>query len=250
MPVYIFGFHAVEELLKKGGIDGSLYYSKKSKKCMDLVLLAQNKGLDTSYKHDDELSRLCGNNDHRGVLLALKELPYTFQHDLKSVLRTIQSSRALVVILDNITDPHNFGAILRSCDQFAVDLVIIPKRKAAGETQTVLKTSAGASSFVNVISVANLSNAIEILKKERFWIYGADIQGRSLDKTDLSGRVALILGSEGKGLRHLLKQTSDELIAIPAKGHIDSFNVSVAAGIMFYEVRRQQDWFGETISQA
>lgn len=242
MPVYIYGFHAVEELLKKGGVDGSLFYSKKSKKSDGLISLAQNKGLDTAFKNDDELSRLCGNNDHRGVLLVLKELPFSFQHDLSSALRTIQGSRALVVILDNITDPHNLGAILRSCDQFAVDLVVIPKRKAAGETQTVLKISAGASNFVYLITVANLHNAVDMLKKEQFWIYGADIQGKPLHEIDLSGRIAVILGSEGKGLRHLLKEVSDELIAIPAKGHIDSFNVSVAVGIMLYEVRRQQGW--------
>jgi 23S rRNA (guanosine2251-2'-O)-methyltransferase len=227
MSNFVYGFHVIQELLKKGGVDGSLFYSKKSKKYNDLIMLAQKKGLHVEFMHDDEISNMCGNSDHRGILLVVKEIPLQFKQDLRIFLKAVQGKRALVIVLDSITDPHNLGAILRSCDQFAVDLVIIPQKKAAHETQTVLKTS---------------HHTVNLLKKEGFWVYGADMHGRSLSKIDLSGRIALILGSEGKGLGHLLKGLSDELIAIPAKGHVDSFNVSVAAGIMLYEVRRQQGW--------
>jgi 23S rRNA (guanosine2251-2'-O)-methyltransferase len=242
MSNFVYGFHVIQELLKKGGVDGSLFYSKKSKKYNDLIMLAQKKGLHVEFMHDDEISNMCGNSDHRGILLVVKEIPLQFKQDLRIFLKAVQGKRALVIVLDSITDPHNLGAILRSCDQFAVDLVIIPQKKAAHETQTVLKTSAGASNYVNLITVSNLHHTVNLLKKEGFWVYGADMHGRSLSKIDLSGRIALILGSEGKGLGHLLKGLSDELIAIPAKGHVDSFNVSVAAGIMLYEVRRQQGW--------
>jgi 23S rRNA (guanosine2251-2'-O)-methyltransferase len=240
MPHFFYGFHVIEELVKKGRVDGSLFYSKKSKKYNDLIALAQTRGLAAEFLQNDEISNLCGNHDHRGIVLVVKEIPQQFKQDLKIVLETIQNKQALVIILDSITDPHNLGAILRSCDQFGVDLVIIPKRKAAHETQTVLKTSAGASNYVNLITVSNLHHAVDLLKKANFWVYAADIRGRPLSVMDLNGRIALIVGSEGKGLHHLLKESSDELIAIPARGHVDSFNVSVAAGIMLYEVRRQQ----------
>jgi 23S rRNA (guanosine2251-2'-O)-methyltransferase len=246
MSIYIYGYHSIEELLKQGYLEGSLYCcSKQNKKWEKLIALADQKGIPVVQKEEKELSRLCGHSDHRGALLVLEELPHAYQDKLKILLKIIPADNALVLLLDNIVDPHNLGAILRSCDQFAVDLVVIPKRRSAGETQAVIKTSAGASSYVKLIAIANLRNAIDLLKKEGFWIYAADMQGKQIDKIDLKGRIAIVLGSEGQGIRHLLKEVSDGLIAIPAKGHVTSFNVSVAAGIILYEVRRQQGWFTE-----
>jgi 23S rRNA (guanosine2251-2'-O)-methyltransferase len=243
MPVTIHGYHAIQELLKKGPVQGVLFYAKRNKKTEELLNLAAAHGLEVNCTTGEELFRLSGTHDHRGVVLVLESLPLEYRDNLKLCLKELQSENALVVLLDGITDPHNLGAILRSCDQFGADLVIIPKRKSAGETQTVLKTSAGASNFVNLTGVPNLRGAVMLLKAEGFWIYGAHMTGKPINEVDLRGRVALILGSEGRGLGSLLQNESDELIAIPARGHIDSFNVSVCAGIILYEIRRQQDWF-------
>ncbi len=243
MPIPIHGFHAIHELLINGAVRGTLLYSKRNKRAEELFRLAEGNGVEVRQVTAEELYRISGTHDHRGMLLVMESLPEEYSHDVKLVLQGIQSEDALVVLLDGITDPHNLGAVLRSCDQFGVDLVIAPKRKAARETQTVVKTSAGASNFVKFVTVSNLRNVFETLKNEGFWIYGAHMTGSPIHRVNLKGRVALVLGSEGGGMRELLKHESDALIAIPARGHIDSFNVSVSAGIILYEIRRQQGWF-------
>jgi 23S rRNA (guanosine2251-2'-O)-methyltransferase len=147
---------------------------------------------------------------------------------------------ALVLFLDEIQDPQNLGAVLRSADQLAVDFVVVPSRRSASEPGAVLRSSAGASAHVTLVEVANLVQAIRLCQQAGIWIYGADIRGRRLEQLAFAGRVGLVMGSEGSGLRRLVKDSCDELVRIPARGHVDSFNVSVAAGIMLYEIRRQQ----------
>ncbi len=137
---------------------------------------------------------------------------------------------SLVVILDEITDPHNFGAILRSCDQFGVDLVVTRNKRTAKHADIVSKTSAGASAWIPLAETANLHRAIEDLKEAGFWIYGADMDGETVYNMKLKGRIALIMGSEGSGLGRLLRESCDGMISIPGYGKVDSLNVSVAAG--------------------
>ena len=163
---------------------------------------------------------------------------------LRERLAEISSPSALILLLDEISDPRNLGAILRSADQFRVELVILPTRRAARETQAVVQTSAGASLYVPVASVPNLAAGLEAAKEAGFWVYGADLGGRRLDSVSFEGRVALVLGSEGAGLRRLVRERCDALVRIPSGGHVDSLNVSVAAGILMYEIRRQQDFPG------
>lgn len=145
-----------------------------------------------------------------------------------------------MLVLDGIMDPQNLGAILRSADQFATDMVVIPSRHSAQETQTVAKVSAGASAYVPLAVVPNIPSALELLKENGFWIFGADMEGQTTDTIDFGGKVCLVLGSEGTGLRRLVRERCDFLARIPAAGHVDSFNVSVAAGILLFEARRQQ----------
>jgi 23S rRNA (guanosine2251-2'-O)-methyltransferase len=159
--------------------------------------------------------------------------------DVTLFLKNTEAEKSLVVLLDKITDPQNFGAILRSCDQFSVDCVIIPSRKSVTKNRTVLSASAGASTHVQVFTVSNLCSAMEMLKQKGFWIYGAHIEGKAIDTIGFNKKVAIVLGSEGEGLSTLVKKRCDELFRIPTKGHIDSLNVSVAAGIILYEIRRQ-----------
>lgn len=174
------------------------------------------------------------------------EIPSTALNRTVSLLdlvAPVDSQESLIVMLDHVTDPHNLGAVLRSADQFGVDGVVLPDRRAADITPVVVKTSSGASAYVPVARVKNLATAARELKDHGYWIYGADMSGERADTANLTGRIAVILGSEGSGLSQLLRERSDGLVSLPTAGHVDSLNVSVAAGILMYEIRRQQKWF-------
>jgi 23S rRNA (guanosine2251-2'-O)-methyltransferase len=186
--------------------------------------------------------------DHRGIVLEVEEYSNTVGNEI-SLEKFIAGldppdrggrTEALVVILDEITDPHNYGAILRSCDQFGVDLVVTRNRRIAKHAEVIAKTSAGAAAWVPAAEVANLPRAVQDLKDAGFWIYGADMEGEAVYARDLRGRAAFILGGEGVGISRLLRESCDAMVAIPTQGKIDSLNVSVAAGILLYEVTRQR----------
>lgn len=240
MAEHIYGFHAIEETLRKGVVGATLLVSRPGERIEKLRELAERHGVSVSDVEDGELTRMCGSDSHRGALLVLTRAPASLQKDLRHLLKSVQSDTALALVLDGITDPQNLGAILRSADQFAADIVIIPARHSAQETQTVSKVSAGASAYVPLAVVANIASALDLLKENGFWIYGADMGGVHADKLDLRGKVCLVLGSEGSGMRRLVSEKCDQLVSIPAAGHVDSFNVSVAAGILLFEARRQQ----------
>jgi 23S rRNA (guanosine2251-2'-O)-methyltransferase len=180
--------------------------------------------------------------DNRGIALAVEDTsrdsPVLSLDEFLSSLS--DRTDALAVILDEITDPHNYGAILRSCDQFGVDLVISRNRRNAKNAEVISKTSAGTVSWVPQVETANLVRAAGQLKDAGFWLDGADMQGKPAYAQDLRGRVAIVLGGEGTGISRLLKETCDGLVGIPSKGKIDSLNVSVAAGVLLYEVNRQR----------
>jgi len=247
------GFHGIEELLKKKKTDGVLYYSKISKRNALILELAKKQGYRTLKVSDLEITKIVEESAHRGIVFVsspeagINEKKKSgnggkSSENLETYLKNLKSENALVVILDGVTDPHNLGAIIRSADQFYADMILLPSRNSAKDNTTVSKTSAGADNYVNINVVTNISRAMEQLKKAGFWIYGADMSGNSIAKTNLTGRVVLVMGSEGKGLRELTRTKCDNLISIPANGHVDSLNVSVAAGIMLYEIRRQQDF--------
>jgi 23S rRNA (guanosine2251-2'-O)-methyltransferase len=243
MPKPLYGYHAIEEAIKKGTGKESLYISGKGGRISALQELAEKRGCPVVFSNKDALDKLAAGADHRGAVLLLSpkagpESRLTFNDHLASLSK--KQGPLLVLILDGVTDPHNFGALLRSADQFAVDLVLYPERRSAGDNATVRKVSAGASVHVPKIAVPNIVRSIEALKKEGFWIYGAEMNGKSCWELSLPERAALILGAEGKGISRLVKEHCDELISIPSRGHIDSLNVSVAGGILLYECRRQQ----------
>ena len=149
-----------------------------------------------------------------------------------------------VVILDRVTDPHNVGAIIRSCDQFGASLVIIPEHNSANDiagNEVISRTSAGASAWVSVAIVNNLVRAAEQLKEAGFWIYGADAGGDTCGKIEFAKKTAIIMGSEGSGISQLLEKQCDSIVSIPTCGKIDSLNVSVAAGVLLYELYRRQN---------
>lgn len=238
----IIGFHAIEEALKQGSSETVLHLHVKSHKRNEQLLKAAKKyGVRTISSTPSELDRLAEGRNHRGaVLMVAGGAKIEKQVDLKEFLSSCSSrENALVLLLDGVTDPQNLGAVLRSADQFSVDLVIIPDRRSAGVNGTVMKVSAGAAAYVPVATVKNLSRTLALFKEEGFWIYGADMGGESVDSVSLTGKTVIVLGAEGAGLSRLIEETCDVIVSIPTAGHIDSLNISVAAGILLYEARRQ-----------
>jgi 23S rRNA (guanosine2251-2'-O)-methyltransferase len=198
---------------------------------------AKSAGIAVRPMDAQQLDRLAGRGAvHNGIVAEVSEAGYA---DFEEVVGR-QSTR-FVLILDGITDPQNFGAILRVADGFGVDLVVIPQHESVGLTPVAVKASAGASQWVAVAQVTNLARAIEALKKSEYWVYAAAAGGDPPDSIDFTGRVALVLGSEGKGIRRNVLEHCDRVVTIPMTGHVDSFNVATAAAVLCYEVRRQQD---------
>ena len=202
--------------------------------------MAQTKGIAVKNECEVELDKYCDKNKHRGMILLFEWVQEEKKQELHAYNDLLEKETSLVLLLDGITDPHNYGAVLRSADKFGVDLVIIPERKSVRDTDTVSVTSVGANSYVNQVIIPNLTHAINFLKNKGFWVYGADLEGEPIHKINLTGKIALVMGSEGKGIRGVIKEKCDICVTIPCTGHIDSLNVSVAAGILLYEIRRQQ----------
>jgi 23S rRNA (guanosine2251-2'-O)-methyltransferase len=241
---YITGFHGVEELINSGN-KGVLYIGKKSPRAEELIKRCRKAELSIKHVKKEFLDKKCGVDVHRGFAFLPEETSQAGENfksrydSVKAFLDKVKGkSNPLVLILDGITDPHNLGAILRSADQFAVDLVVIPNRRSAGESDTVARTSAGALEWVPLLTVSNLTRVLEELKAGGYWIYGADMGGTPAKDLNLTGPTALVMGSEGSGLSRLIKESCDGIISIPMAGHLDSLNVSVAAGILLYEARR------------
>ena len=202
-----------------------------------LALLSQ-KGIVAKRVDLETLNKMSSNGNHQGIIVE------TYPHEYSSVDEIIKTSKdkkqPLILILDEIEDPHNFGAILRSADAFSVDGVIIKSKNQVPLNWTVAKVSTGAIEYVKVAQVSNLSNVIRTLKDNGFWIYAADGSGKeSYEKVDYSGAVALIVGSEGRGISQLVMKNSDFIIKIPMSGHVNSLNVSVSTGILLSRIRNK-----------
>jgi len=241
--MYLTGFHAIEERIKsakENGLScGPLLVAKAGPRAKEIVTLAVNNKIRLERVGTFDLDGIAP--DNKGIALQVADAGGQADISLESFISNLGERRdALALIMDEITDPHNYGAILRCCDQFAVDLVVSRNRRSAKHAEVISKTSAGAVSWVAQAETANLVRAMEDLKEAGFWIYGADMDGEPVYTKDLSGRTALVLGSEGSGISRLLRERCDGIVAVPSAGRIDSLNVSVAAGILLYEVRRQR----------
>jgi 23S rRNA (guanosine2251-2'-O)-methyltransferase len=185
-----------------------------------------------------ELDRMAGTASHQGVVAVTSSKQYA---DVEDVLAAKRGEYSLVVVLDGVEDPHNLGAILRTADAAGADGVVIPERRAAGVTGTVAKASAGASEHLPVAKVTNISRTIEELKSRNLWIIGLDERAKqNYDSVDYKMNCAIVLGAEGKGVHDLVAKKCDFLVSIPMLGRVPSLNVSVAAGIVLYEVVRQR----------
>jgi rRNA methylase, putative, group 3 len=186
------------------------------------------------------LDELSASKAHQGVIAFVT--PYTYVTVDEILKRASQLNQPpFIIVLDEITDPHNFGSILRTAECCGAHGVIIPKRRSVGLTPAAIKASAGAVEFIHVAKVTNISSTLDDLKERGLWIAGADMVGQTYTKANLTGPIALVIGNEGKGLGRLVREKCDFLVSIPLKGKIESLNASVAAGILMYEVVRQRE---------
>jgi 23S rRNA (guanosine2251-2'-O)-methyltransferase len=199
-----------------------------------LIAEAKKSGVSVRNMVGEQIDHLAGRGVHNGVIAEVSQGAYA---DFDDAIAS--DATTFVLILDSITDPQNLGAILRVADGFGVHLVVLPEHESVGLTPVAVKASAGASEWVPVAQVTNLARAIEALQKRGFWVYGAAADGDAPSAIDFKGRVALVLGSEGKGIRRNVLEHCDRVVTIPMSGHVDSFNVATAAAILCYEVARQ-----------
>ena len=225
--MYVFGKNvALEVLRKKEKIKKAYIYKDFTDR--NLISELQKLNISINYCTKMELDKLAKGN-HQGIILSIPDYEY---HDVSEM---ISEQNSLVVILDHLEDPHNLGAIIRTCEAAGVDGIIIPKDRSVLVNSTVMKVSAGALENVKVACVTNLNNTIKYLKDNGFWIVGTDMSGTPYDEIDYHGKIAIVIGNEGSGMSKLVKESCDFIASIPMRGKINSLNASVATGIIVYE---------------
>lgn len=203
----------------------------------EIIAKASSLGIVVQKVPRSTLSRLAGDH-HQGVLAYVSPYEYV---DLEDVIGRDTGQLPLVVLLDGVTDPHNVGAIVRTAEAAGAQGVVLPKRRSAPLTSTVAKAAAGALEYIPVARVTNLVQAMEQLKRRGYWLVGADVAGSvPYTRFDYRVPVAVVIGSEGKGLGRLVKERCDQLVRLPMLGRMESLNASVAAGVLLYEVVRQR----------
>lgn len=235
----ICGRNPVIEALKSGANLDTVYIDGNGGSLSVIRRLAKENGVVVKDADDKKLSRLSGGASHQGVVAEGACGEYVTVEDILAVSQK-KGTKPFIIICDEIEDPHNLGAIIRTAETSGADGVIIPKRRSASLNATVFKTSAGAASYVPVARVSNLASCIDTLKENGVWIYGTDASGTDYSETDFTGGVAIVIGSEGFGMSKLIQKKCDFMIKLPMLGKINSLNASVAAGIFMYEVLRQR----------
>lgn len=237
----IFGRNPVVELLKKDRSVNKIYILKGIKKAplYEILDLAKQKKIPVQEVDKSYFDKIIPDENHQGVLATVASTDYVDWEEL--LIRAKEKNEdPLIIILDGIEDPHNLGAIMRTCDAVGAHGVIIPKRRAVPLTEGVAKAAAGAVEYVPVARVANITQTIKRLKEEGLWIVGAEMDSTIIYEQDLIMPLAIVIGSEGKGISRLVKENCDFLVSLPMCGSINSLNASVAAGVIMYEVVRQR----------
>lgn len=206
-----------------------------------IIDLARKNNVSINFVERKILDRATETGRHQGFIAEITDFVYSEIEDVVAIAGK-RGEQPFVVILDNIEDPHNLGSIVRVCECAGVHGIVIPKQRACAVNVTVLKTSAGACNHLPICRVANINQMIEKLKKEGFWIYCADMDGEYIYKTNLTGPVAVVIGSEGKGVSKLTKQLCDGVIKLPMYGKVNSLNASTATSAVVYEIVRQRNF--------
>ena len=247
LPFLIFGRNAVKEAVKAGrSIDKILVQTEPDGSLREIVALAKDAKVIVHEVNRKKLDEVClpfGHGgktaNHQGIVAYTAGVEYCEVADILA-LAAEKGEKPFVVVLDGVEDPHNLGSIIRSADCAGVHGVILGKHRSAPVTAAAVKSSAGASEHMLIARVVNISAALEELKAAGLWIAGADMAGESMYKQDMTGAFALVIGNEGEGLSRLVKERCDYLVSIPMRGHVDSLNAGVAAGILLFEKRRQE----------
>ncbi len=235
------GRNAVLEAFRSGRVVDKLFVLERCEDGPVRTILREAKKHDTMVRFvkKERLDQMSETGKHQGVIAVTAAYDYAEVEDILNKARE-KGEAPFVVILDNIEDPHNLGAIIRTANLAGAHGVIIPKNRAVGLTATVARTSAGALNYTPVARVTNIARTIEELKKEGLWFVCADMGGTSMYQLDLKGPMGLVIGNEGEGVSRVVKEKCDFVASIPMKGDIDSLNASVAAGVLAYEIVRQR----------
>jgi 23S rRNA (guanosine2251-2'-O)-methyltransferase len=238
----VYGRNAVLELIKSGHPLNKLFLKneKGQGRNADILHLAKAKGIPYQFVESAVLDKYSAGEKHQGVVALTAAREYVEPEDILARARA-KGEEPFILVLAEIEDPHNLGALLRTADAAGVHGVIIPKRRSVGLTPAVIKTSAGAAEYVPVARVSNLVQILKYLQEEGCWVSGAEAGGRDIFQADLTGPRVIVIGGEDKGLSRLIKETCDEIVSIPMQGQISSLNASVAGSIIMYEVRRQRN---------
>ena len=237
------GKNPVIELIKDGKEIDKIYLQKglRGDKIKQISKMAEDENIEVKWLPKYKLDKKAVTENHQGVIALTSDIK---TYNLYDTIEELSQREAdpLILILDHIQDPHNFGAIIRTAHAAGVDAVIFPKDRACGITPTVDKVSAGAIEHIKLIEVVNINRAIDILKDEYYWIAGADIAGdKDYYEQDFNGKFAIVVGHEGSGLSRLTKEKCDFLVKIPMENEFSSLNVSVATGIILFEINRQRN---------
>jgi len=235
----IYGRNAVAEALKARRPIDTLYVARNAGGLSELIKAAKEAGAVVKEAAPEKLFALSGGARHGGIAASVASVEYASVEDILAVSKQ-KGTDPFIIIADEIEDPHNLGALIRTADCAGVDGIIIPKRRGVGVTGAVCAASAGAAAHVKVARAANLTDCIKTLKKSGVWVYGADMSGESYYNADLSGGVCVVIGSEGRGISRLVRENCDGIISVPMRGGVNSLNASVCGGILMYEVLRQR----------
>ena len=236
------GRNAVRELLKSGRTIEKIYVQSGEREGSITVLAAEalSRGIPLIEVEKAKLDKLCGYEQHQGIVAIASEKEYVEIEDLIRIAEE-RGEKPLIVIADNVSDPHNLGAIIRCAEGAGAHGIVIPKRRSACITPAVAKASAGATEHLAAVKCSNISDTIRKLKDMGFWIFAAEADGTSYTEADYNCPCAIVLGSEENGVSDIVKKNSDFIVSIPMKGQVNSLNVSTAAAVLLYEAIKQRD---------
>lgn len=237
----IEGRNAVRETILAKTAIAKLYASNNSKDKVfnDIIALAKENKVKIQFVNNEILNRESVTGHHQGLIAVVEEYKYATIDDIFDCASK-RNEEPFILILDGVEDPHNLGSIVRVCDCMGVHGIVIGKNRACGVNETVIKTSAGATNHVNIAKVTNINDAIKHFQERGVWVYACELGGDNIRKCNLTGSIAIVMGSEGKGVSALTKKLCDGIVTIDMSGKVNSLNVSVATGIALYETYSQR----------